>query len=165
VKESHVFNTCNTLRKLTLALPIIGAVLALGAGTAPASAAPAAPPSAAAAAQANIAGQALPAAHPNAIRKVDRRYNDLRTRLVSYAGTLVLSHAVLAKHDKQSHATIVKAGRAGVNAEAKCRRGNGGTRWYRSTIRATRLHADSHYDCDNNGTYNRAIVGLGLFLS
>src|SRR5882724_8174943 len=60
VKESHVFNTCNTLRKLTLALPIIGAVLALGAGTAPASAAPAAPPSAAAAAQANIAGQALP---------------------------------------------------------------------------------------------------------
>lgn len=146
-------------RTLTAAGFVLATLSPVAAAATPSSAAPTGTPAPAAAAN------AAPVAQPNAVPKRDVRFNDLRSRTVSYAGTVVLSHAVVARHDKQSHATIQRVGRAGVNAEAKCRRANGGTRWYRSTIRATRLHADSHYDCDNNGTYNRAIVGLGLFLS
>jgi hypothetical protein len=130
-----VINGHTTFGKAVLASPVVAALLALGSVTAPAY-----------------------AAH-------DYRWNDLRTRVLYHGNTTVLSYAVVQRHDKQSHATIQRAGHFGAQAEAKCKRRNGGTRWYRSTIRVTKLHRDSHYDCDNNGTYNRAIVGLGVYLS
>lgn len=48
-------------------------------------------------------------------------------------------------------------------ARALCQRANGGTAWYQSTIQA-RGGATSHYDCNHNGTYNRALVGQGVDL-
>lgn len=123
------------LSRVVLAAPAVAALLAVGSVTAPAYAA------------------------------LDYRWNDLHTRLLHHGNTTVLSYAVVQHHDKQAHATIQRAGHFGAQAEAKCMRRNGATQWYRSTIRVTRLHRDSHYDCDNNGTYNRAIVGLGVYLS
>lgn len=61
----------------------------------------------------------------------------------------------------QAYAVITRSGSYGVSSRAQCERGNGGTQWYQSTIHATSLGSASHYDCDHNGTYNRAVVGLG----
>lgn len=62
----------------------------------------------------------------------------------------------------QAYVKVTKTdGSNGVNSRAQCERGNGGTQWYQSTIHAVNLNATSHYDCDHNGTYNRAVVGLG----
>jgi hypothetical protein len=61
----------------------------------------------------------------------------------------------------QAYAVITKSGSYGVSSRAQCERGNGGTQWYQSTIHATSLGSASHYDCNHNGTYNRAVTGLG----
>lgn len=47
---------------------------------------------------------------------------------------------------------------------ADCIRGNGGTNWYQSTIFAVNGENASHYDCANNGTYNRGINEVGVDL-
>ncbi|MER5636452.1 hypothetical protein ABT095_05820 [Kitasatospora sp. NPDC002227] len=59
----------------------------------------------------------------------------------------------------QSIITVTGSGSA--QDRAQCSRGNGGTNWYESTIRASG-GGTSHYDCLNNGTYNRGLVGVGV---
>jgi hypothetical protein len=63
---------------------------------------------------------------------------------------------------KKSEAYITKAGSYGLQSLAVCKRANGGTNTYLSTIRVDSLgstsHNYSHYDCGNNGTYNVALV-------
>ncbi|MFJ9953662.1 hypothetical protein [Kitasatospora sp. NPDC091207] len=51
-------------------------------------------------------------------------------------------------------------GNGSAQDRAQCQRGNGETNWYQSTIRASG-GGTSHYDCSANGTYNRALVGVG----
>ena len=55
----------------------------------------------------------------------------------------------------------VQNGVGGVQARALCKRRNGGTAWYESTIRSTSSASASHYDCASNSTYNYSIVGNG----
>lgn len=60
--------------------------------------------------------------------------------------------------------SIIRVTGSGTGEDrAKCRRRNGGTAWYQSTIQA-RGGATSHYDCNHNGTYNRGLVGQGVNL-
>lgn len=82
----------------------------------------------------------------------------------TYASWTYLSAVIDSSHIA-SHASMSTNNGAGVNSRAKCQRGNGGTQWYQSTIRATYWSSDSHYDCDNNGTYNQAIVAIGAYMS
>ncbi|MEV7783375.1 hypothetical protein [Kitasatospora sp. NPDC088351] len=57
--------------------------------------------------------------------------------------------------------SIIKVtGTGSAQDRAQCQRGNGETNWYQSTIRASN-GGTSHYDCSANGTYNRALVGVG----
>ena len=86
--------------------------------------------------------------------------NSTASRNVTIAGTTANVKAIVDSSHKASYATVL-AGSLRVQARAQCQRRNGGTSWYESTIRAGRNNY-SHYDCDNNGTYNRAIVGLGV---
>jgi hypothetical protein len=86
--------------------------------------------------------------------------NSILSRNVTISGTTATVYAVRDSSHKASYATVL-AGTLHVQARAQCQRANGGTSWYESTIRAGRT-STSHYDCDNNGTYNRAIVGLGV---
>ncbi len=62
---------------------------------------------------------------------------------------------------QQSIITVTGSGTG--EDRALCRRRNGGTAWYQSTIQA-RGGATSHYDCNRNGTYNRGLVGQGVDL-
>jgi hypothetical protein len=82
----------------------------------------------------------------------------------AYASWTYLSAVIDSSH-KASHASMSTNNGAGVNSRAKCQRGDGGTQWYQSSIRATYQSGDSHYDCDNNGTYNRAVVAIGAYMS
>ena len=87
-------------------------------------------------------------------------YDGISTRNVTEGSTTVhLSARVDADH-LASYA-YVSSGPKGVQARSKCQRRNGGTNWYESTIYVHAGGGSSHYDCDNNGTYNYAIVGLG----
>lgn len=61
----------------------------------------------------------------------------------------------------QAYAVVTKRGSYGVNSRAQCERRNGGSHWYESTIHATSLGQASHYDCNHNGTYKNAVIGLG----
>jgi hypothetical protein len=79
----------------------------------------------------------------------------------SWHGTRAHLYPVVDAHHKASYA-YVSSGRLHVQARAQCQRRNGGTSWYQSTIRVGAGGGKSHYDCDNNGTYNRAVVGLGV---
>ena len=62
---------------------------------------------------------------------------------------------------KASYA-MVTGGTLSAQARAQCQRRDGRTNWYQSTIRRRRNSGNSHYDCDNNGTYDTAIVGIGV---
>lgn len=79
----------------------------------------------------------------------------------SWGGTTAHLYPVVNREHKASYA-FVSSGRGHVQARAQCQRANGGTSWYQSTIRVPAGGGTSHYDCDNNGTYNRAVVGLGV---
>ncbi len=88
-------------------------------------------------------------------------YNNINNRDVSDGSTVVhLYHKVDADH-LASYA-YVKSGSKGVQARAKCARRNGETHWYESTIYVKAGGGSSHYDCDNNGTFNYALVGMGV---
>jgi hypothetical protein len=87
--------------------------------------------------------------------------HDTRTHYPSIGGTTARVYAKVDGSHKASYAYVTDGSR-GVQARAQCQRRNGGTRWYESTIRVHAGGGSSHYDCDNNGTYNRAIVGLGV---
>ncbi|MEV6006045.1 hypothetical protein AB0M29_04495 [Streptomyces sp. NPDC051976] len=51
----------------------------------------------------------------------------------------------------------------GIQDLALCMRRDGGEQWYESTIIAyPRDGHTSHYDCANNGTYDRGLVGVGV---
>jgi hypothetical protein len=64
--------------------------------------------------------------------------------------------------DHQAAHVVVTSGSRGVRVQAQCARRNGGTEWYESTIVVHAGEGDSHFDCDNNGTYNFKLVGLGV---
>jgi hypothetical protein len=87
--------------------------------------------------------------------------HDTRTHYPTISGTTARVSANVNGSHKASNAYVTHGSR-GVQARAQCQRRNGGTRWYESTIRVHAGGGSSHYDCDNNGTYNRAIVGLGV---
>ena len=60
--------------------------------------------------------------------------------------------------------SIMKVTGAGSGQDrARCARADGGTNWYQSTIIAFN-GSTSHYDCGNNGTYNRHLTGHGIDL-
>jgi hypothetical protein len=87
-------------------------------------------------------------------------YDNINSRTVTQGSTKVgLSAKVDADH-LASYAHV-QSGPLGVQARSKCARRNGGTNWYESTIYVKAGDGSSHYDCDNNGTYNFAIRGLG----
>ena len=83
------------------------------------------------------------------------------TRNPTVSGTTAHLWAKVDSSHKASYAYVSSGSRA-VQARAQCQRRNGGTAWYQSTIRVHAGGGNSHYDCDNNGTYNTAIVGLGV---
>jgi hypothetical protein len=65
--------------------------------------------------------------------------------------------------DHQAAYVVVTSGSRGVQVQAQCARRNGGTGWYQSTIVVHAGQGPSHFDCDNNGTYNYKIVGMGVY--
>lgn len=87
--------------------------------------------------------------------------NNTNSRTVSWNGTQVYVYAKVDRSHKASYA-YVSSGGGHVQARAQCQRASGGKKWYQSTIRVGAGGGSSHYDCDNNGTYNRAVVGLGV---
>jgi hypothetical protein len=64
--------------------------------------------------------------------------------------------------DHQAAYVVVTSGSRGVQVQAQCARRNGGTAWYTSTIVVHAGQGESHFDCDNNGTYNYKLVGMGV---
>jgi hypothetical protein len=87
-------------------------------------------------------------------------FNVINDRTVVQGSTSVFLFHVVDSDHLASYA-YVKSGPGGVQARAKCARRNGGTNWYQSTIYVKAGGGNSHYDCDNNGTYNYSIKGLG----
>ncbi len=87
-------------------------------------------------------------------------YDNINDRTVTQGSTSVYLFHVVDSDHLASYA-YVKSGSLGVQARAKCARRNGGTNWYQSTIYVKAGGGNSHYDCDNNGTYNYSIKGLG----
>jgi hypothetical protein len=88
-------------------------------------------------------------------------YNDISNVTHTYGSTTVQFTHNTANGHLQS---IIKVTGSGTGEDrALCQRANGGTAWYQSTIQA-RGGATSHYDCNHNGTYNRALVGQGVDL-
>lgn len=85
--------------------------------------------------------------------------NSVVERYSSANGTTARLYPVIDSSHRAAYA-YVTGGPGTVQARAQCQRGDGRTSWYQSTINAGR-GSSSHYDCDNNGTYNRAVVGLG----
>jgi len=86
--------------------------------------------------------------------------NNISERYVASNNTTVRLYAVIDSSHRASYAYVTR-GYGSVQARAQCQRGDGRTSWYQSTINAS-TGGTSHYDCDNNGTYNRAVVGLGV---
>lgn len=111
-----------------------------------------------------LATTGLVAAPANAGVVYNGSDNSTKDVYVPAYGTSMHLWSQIDSSHKQSHATMNAPG-AGVNSRALCSRDNGGTQWYQSTIRSLYLGGDSHYDCDNNGTYNHAIVANGGYMS
>jgi hypothetical protein len=87
-------------------------------------------------------------------------YDNIYDRDVRDGSTVVHLYPKVDAHHLASYA-YVKWGHKGVQARAKCARRNGNTHWYESTIYVKAGGGSSHYDCDNNGTFNYALRGLG----
>jgi hypothetical protein len=100
---------------------------------------------------------ALPAANADTIHD----YNNINNMTQHYGSTtVVFTHNTSGGHQQ----SIIRVYGSGTGEDrAECRRANGGTAWYQSTIQA-RGGASSHYDCNHNGTYNRGLVGQGVDL-
>jgi hypothetical protein len=88
-------------------------------------------------------------------------YNGIPNVTYRYGSTTVeFTHNTFNGHLQ----SIIRVTGSGTGEDrALCQRANGGTAWYQSTIQA-RGGATSHYDCNHNGTYNRALVGQGVDL-
>ncbi|WP_181784551.1 hypothetical protein [Pseudonocardia pini] len=89
--------------------------------------------------------------------------SDTQTRWVTHNATQTVVKMESRKNgDHQAVYVQVVKGPLEVQARAKCARRDGGTRWYQSTIAVGVGQGASHYDCDNNGTYNFELVGMGV---
>lgn len=91
-----------------------------------------------------------------------RDFQDTQTRFViGPDGTKAKLFAVVDSDHLAAYVEVV-SGSAAVQVRAECARRNGGTQWYQSTISVRAGGEQSHYDCDNNGTYNHRLDGLGV---
>ncbi|MFJ8386655.1 hypothetical protein ACIQ9Q_19420 [Streptomyces sp. NPDC094438] len=69
------------------------------------------------------------------------------------------------RYQRYQQSFVWVSGQDGGKDMAHCLRGNGGANWYESSIVARNGTNSSHYDCTNNGTYNRGFDQVGVDLS
>jgi hypothetical protein len=108
-----------------------------------------------------VIGMTVGAASP-AFAGTVKDFEDTATRTVTGPDGTKARLFVVSDTDHQAAYVDIISGSAAVQVRAECARRDGRTQWYQSTISVRAGGKQSHYDCDNNGTYNFEIVGLGV---